>query len=446
MRVGYARVSTGEQDEALVQQMARLEKTGLDKIFADIKSGKSNNRKEFNKLIALCKKGEVKEIVITRIDRLARSMVSMSKAIALFEEMGIKLTILDAPIDDISNPFSKFSINQMGALAQFESDLLQSRVRHGYNYFREKNKAPSHVPFGYTRIDEKYAPDLSLHESGKTNWAIAREIIDWMIANKSSIRGTAHHTQAWYGLRWSITGFHNWIKNPVLRGHTRYNVHNKQHKPELWDIRKDTHVALIDASTDEQLQALLINNQRIWGGNRLQGNRGTGLLSGQIYCGCCDGKCYVSRKDKDLLVCNKRNVYGKSYCSNKKATSLSKVCDFVDAALAEKAIMLRDFVFSEDEPEPRELVELKAKLESLEKIPKDDVIEDAIAKIKVKIHQHKKVTPNLALVDEWVQTFSDIRYFQLLPQDRKSELYRKFLSAVVIDNGSIVLVEFVDIV
>jgi hypothetical protein len=38
------------------------------------------------------------------------------------------------------------------------------------------------------------------------------------------------------------------------------------------------------------------------------------------------------------------------------------------------------------------------------RIPKDDVIEDAIAKIKVKIHQYKKITPNLALVDEWVHT------------------------------------------
>jgi site-specific DNA recombinase len=446
MRVGYARVSTGEQDDALVQQMARLQKTGVDKIFSDIKSGKSNKRQEFNKLLSLCKKGEIKEIVITRIDRLARSVVSMSRAIALFEEMNIKLTILDAPVEDISNPFSKFSINQMGALAQFESDLLQSRVKHGYNYFREKNKAPSHVPFGYIRIDERYAPDLNLQESGKSNWTIAREIIDWMIANKASIRGTTHYTQSQYGIRWSITGFHNWLKNPVLRGHTRYNVHNKQHKPELWDVRKDTHTALIDPITDEQLQSLMEHNQRIWGGNRLQGNRGTSLLSGQIYCNCCGGKCYISRKDKDLLTCSKRNTYGKTYCSNKRATPLPQVVEYVDNALSQRAIALRDYALSEDEPESNELIELRHKLESLEKIPKDDVIEDAIAKIKVKIHQYKKITFNLALVDEWVHTFSDIRYFQLLPQENKSELYRKFLHAVVIDSGSVVRVEFVDIV
>lgn len=190
VKVGYVRVSTGEQEEALVQQTERIKKAGVTIIFSDVKSGRSDNRIEFNKLLEQCRNGEISEIVITRIDRLARSIVTINKAIALFNQMGIKLIILDSPVDDLQNPFAKFSLNQMGALAEFELDLLQNRVKHGYNHFREQGKACPQPPFGYARIDEKYVPDLSLHDSGKTHWAIANEIIEYLLTNQSSIRKT----------------------------------------------------------------------------------------------------------------------------------------------------------------------------------------------------------------------------------------------------------------
>jgi len=83
MRVGYVRVSTGEQEEALIQQTERIKKAGVSLIFSDVKSGRSDNRTEFNKLLEACQKGDISEIVITRIDRLARSIVTINKAVAL---------------------------------------------------------------------------------------------------------------------------------------------------------------------------------------------------------------------------------------------------------------------------------------------------------------------------------------------------------------------------
>jgi DNA invertase Pin-like site-specific DNA recombinase len=447
MKVGYARVSTGEQSDALTQQIARLEKSGVVQIFSDIKSGRKSDRKEFNKLLAAVKRGEVAEIVITRIDRLARSVVSMSKAIALLEECKVKLTILDAPIEDISNPFSKFSINQMSALAQFESDLLQNRVRHGFDYFREQNKASGKVPFGYRRENERYVPDDTLHPSGKTNWAIAGEIIDHIISNNSPIRGTTHWIQETYGITWSVTGFQNWLKNPTLRGHTRYNVRNLQHHPEKWDIRPDTHAALISPSKDAQLQFVMSENKRRWGANRDQGNRGTSLLSGQIFCGCCDGKCYVNRKGKDILICNKRSVYGKAYCSNKYGTPLPFVTLAVDAELCKRAIALRDFAFDEDIPDPPELAQLKNSLDNLLKMPSNEFIDDAIAGLRSRISQMqvKKDTPNLRLIDEWVQIFGDIQFFASLPHSERFQLYRRFVKRVFIANREIIKIELVEI-
>ncbi|GJD15131.1 resolvase domain-containing protein [Rivularia sp. IAM M-261] len=444
MRVGYARVSTGEQDDALTQQIARLEKAGVCKIFSDIKSGKSNNRQNFNKLLTLCRQGKITEIVVTRLDRLARSVVTISKAITLFEEQHIKLIILDAPIEDISNPFSKFSINQMGALAQFESDLLQSRVIHGYNYFREQTKACPQPPFGYRRENEKYVPDLTLHESGKSNWVIAREIIDWFLSNQSTIRGTIHHVYEVYKIRFSTTGLTNWLKNPTLRGHTCYNRKFNNARPELWDVRKDTHTPLIDEEIYREIETLLSENRRRWGRNN-KGETGKGLLSGLVYCGCCGGKCYV-RRNKNLLACKQRAEYGETYCTNKKSTSLIYICEFLDRALSEHANRLREYALSEEPTESPEVIELRATLANLQKLPQNNAIDDAIAKIKIQILQHQKVAYPSELIDEWVNTFSNVQFFKLMPEQEKAELYRKFVRSVTVLSGNITDIKLVDII
>jgi hypothetical protein len=75
--VGYARVSSREQAEdsqALQQQIARLKSAGATEIFQDIQSGSRDDRPALKQLINLVRKKEVDEVIITRIDRLARSL------------------------------------------------------------------------------------------------------------------------------------------------------------------------------------------------------------------------------------------------------------------------------------------------------------------------------------------------------------------------------------
>jgi site-specific DNA recombinase len=443
MRVGYARVSTGEQDDALTQQIARLEKAGISQLFSDVKSGKSNNRNQYNKMITLCRQGKITEIVITRIDRLARSVVTISKAIALFEEMKIKLVILDAPIGDISNPFSKFSINQMGALAQFESDLLQSRINHGYNYFREQNKACPHVPFGYKRKNECYILDSKLHESGKTISYIAREIIDWMLKNRAPIRKTIHYIWETYSIRFSATGFTNWLKNPVLRGHTRYNAKLNSNRPELWDIRRDTHTPLIDESTYQAIESLLANNRRLWGVNNV-GGAGKSLLSGLVICGCCGSKCYRGKSRKERIYCKARGMYGAYYCANKSGVNSEDIVKLIDVELTKRAISIRDNLLIEDNLESPQVIELKKMLADLERLPQNEAIDDAIAKIKTQIHNHKKIPPNRDDIDSWVETLSDMRFLTNVNVIDKAEIYRKFVKSVTILSGNVIDIQLIN--
>ena len=71
--LGYVRVSSREQalnSHALEQQIARLENAGVDLVICDVQSGKKDNRPGLKRLLAMIERGEVSEVVITRIDRL----------------------------------------------------------------------------------------------------------------------------------------------------------------------------------------------------------------------------------------------------------------------------------------------------------------------------------------------------------------------------------------
>lgn len=456
MRVGYVRVSTGEQEEALVQQTERIKKAGVSMIFSDVKSGRSNDRTEFNKLLDACRNGDITEIVITRIDRLARSIVTINKAVALFNKLSIKLIILDSPVDDLENPFTKFSLNQMGALAEFELDLIQNRVKHGFKHLREQGKASPPVPFGYKRVDGYYQPDLSVHQlsdkSTKTKWAIAKDIIEYLLTNKKSIRATIQYFLKEYDIKFSTTGLTNWLHNPTLRGHTRYGVRANRNNPENWDIRYNTHEPLITHETYEQILALLAENSRRWGRNGNTSKVGKGLLSGQMFCGDCGGKMYAHSKPYTPIYCKKRGMYGSDFCKNKKTIHLAKVIETVDKALTEKAVALKDLIVnsqSQEETETAEVLELRNTLENLQKLPPNAAIEEAIVKIKLQIVEFQKHSSDTIVfraeqVKEFVDLFSDSRLYKNMKESVKIKLYKKFIKSVTILSGEVVAVNFIE--
>ncbi|BAZ41431.1 resolvase domain-containing protein [Calothrix sp. NIES-4101] len=456
MRVGYTRVSKFEQEDALVQQTARIEKAGCSLIFSDIESGRSDRRKNFNKMLAMCREGDITEVVITRIDRLARSVMTIAKTVSLLESLNIKLVILDAPVEDSSSPFGWFSLNQMAGLAEFESRLLQSRVNHGLAHFRDQNKA-CQPPFGYAKEDGKYIPDTSVHEgSGKTHWLIASEIIDYFLIPKASLRNTIQFFIEKYNIKFSPPGLRAWLRNPVLQGHTRYNVKFNRVNPDKWDIRENTHQPLISKEVYQQIETRLSENRRLWGRNfdgATSNTVGLHLLSGQLICGCCGSKCYVHDKKKAMGVrCKKRRIYGNSVCTNKTAVPLLKIIDAVDQALCKKAFELNNYVVTSqpDREDTPEIIELKSRLDVLRSLPQDSIILDAIEKTILKIQQLQQQNTHAAslglrLQKELVKTFGDSEFLQVVPETTKRELYKKFVKEVTVLNGVVVNVLLVDV-
>lgn len=116
--VGYARVSTREQSKnthALEQQIARLKQAGATEIFSDVESGRQGRgdlRPDYNRLMKLVRKKEVEQVIITRLDRLTRSLPTLRRAVDDFRNTGVNLVALDDSID-MATAAGKFHLNML---------------------------------------------------------------------------------------------------------------------------------------------------------------------------------------------------------------------------------------------------------------------------------------------------------------------------------------------
>lgn len=447
MKVGYVRVSTREQDEgnALEQQTARVEKAGAVLIFSDVESGRSDKRKEFNKMLTMCKQGKVSEVICTRIDRLGRSVVSIHKAIATFEQYKVKLTVLDAPVDP-SSPFGWFSINQMAGLAEFESRLLSSRIKHGLSYFREQKKASPRPPFGYCRVEEKYAPDMSLH-MGKSKWAIASEIVRYFLEDGVTLRKAAKWILDKYEISWTAAGLRYWLLNPVLQGHTAYNIHGNLNKPENWEIHRNTHTPLISRNQFKLIQRKFEDNRHKYS----YGNNKNGAelipLAGQIICGSCGYKCFYKKSKYQTyrIRCKKHENLGDAFCTNKISSYLPDIISAVDQALVRRHREIEEYAIANINAKPKETPDMVAKLEQLKALkilPQNPIIQDAIDRtlLEIQVLKQKEVTAkqiNYELFDILSFCVSNIEYWSDLPWKDKQPIYRDLVDYVKVLNGEI---------
>ncbi|QIR36292.1 recombinase family protein [Tolypothrix sp. PCC 7910] len=338
---GYARVSTQEQAEefdALNQQVARLKAAGATEVLIDIESGRNDERKQYNELLKLVQQNQVDEIIITRVDRLGRSVITIHKAIDVFVRHNVNLRILDAPVDP-NSPFGWFSINQMSGLAEFESRLLSQRIRHGNNYFRQQLKycVP---PFGYTKDEnQRLTPNHNIHaKSGKTYFELAKIIIDLTLSMRS-LKDVCDYIYTEYEIVFSIAGLRDWVKNPALQGHTAYFFRKKKGINREPIINFNTHEALITAATVEAIQHKLSENKKYRSSTK--STRGDYPLAGLIKCAHCGGSMYRNfsrhKTRVEYIRCVNYNKPGKYHCENSKCTRLREIIAQTIAALCENA-------------------------------------------------------------------------------------------------------------
>jgi len=126
MKIGYVRVSKQEQHEAL--QIDALKAAGCEKWFVDKMTGSKAERKGLDEALAYVRPGDT--FVVWKLDRAGRSLTHLIELLKGLQERGIEFISLTEQIDT-TTPGGKLIFHLMGALAEFERDLIRERTNAG---------------------------------------------------------------------------------------------------------------------------------------------------------------------------------------------------------------------------------------------------------------------------------------------------------------------------
>lgn len=135
MLVGYARVSTLDQNPAL--QIDALKGAGCERIFIEKASGAQRDRPELNAALNYVRAGDI--LVVWKLDRLARSMRQLIETVEDLQSRGIELRSLTENIDT-ATAGGRLVFHLFGALAEFERAVIRERTNAGLQAARERGK------------------------------------------------------------------------------------------------------------------------------------------------------------------------------------------------------------------------------------------------------------------------------------------------------------------
>jgi DNA invertase Pin-like site-specific DNA recombinase len=156
--VGYARVSSTGQ--SLDVQLEKLNRYGCTKLFQEKKSGTDDNRPQLKACLEYLREGD--KLVITKLDRMARSTNHLTSIAADLAKRGVGLIVLDQNIDT-STPTGKLMFNVLASIAEFENDIRRERQTDGIAKALDKG-----VKFGPKNklTDDQIAELKAKRESG----------------------------------------------------------------------------------------------------------------------------------------------------------------------------------------------------------------------------------------------------------------------------------------
>lgn len=141
MLVGYARVSTQDQNPAL--QLDALKAAGCDRLFVEKASGAQRDRPELKAAIGFARAGDT--LIVWKLDRLARSMRQLIETVEGLAEIGIGFRSLTEAIDT-TTAGGKLVFHIFGALAEFERSIIRERTRAGLEAARMRGRRGGRRP------------------------------------------------------------------------------------------------------------------------------------------------------------------------------------------------------------------------------------------------------------------------------------------------------------
>jgi DNA invertase Pin-like site-specific DNA recombinase len=192
--VGYARVSSTGQDLAV--QLERLEGAGCEKVFREKRSGVDAGRPELKRCLEYLREGDT--LLVTKIDRLARSTSDLYRIVSLLAEKGVAFKVTDDSSIDTTSRTGKLVMGILALIAEFENDIRRERQMDGIAKAHERGirfgRKPQLVPEVVEQIK-------GLRERGATVPEIMRrtgfsKASVYRALGSASARGEAHQPRS----------------------------------------------------------------------------------------------------------------------------------------------------------------------------------------------------------------------------------------------------------
>ncbi len=153
---GYARTSTDDQKAGLEDQRTKLQAAGCDRVFVEEASaGEGRDRPKLDTLIGdLLDRDDV--LVVTKLDRLARSTSDLLRIVRQLDKLGAALRILDLSGSDTDtrSPMGRLLLTVLSAIAQFERELMLERQRVGIAAAKQEGKYKGRKPTARAKTDD----------------------------------------------------------------------------------------------------------------------------------------------------------------------------------------------------------------------------------------------------------------------------------------------------
>jgi DNA invertase Pin-like site-specific DNA recombinase len=168
MIVGYARTSTVEQVAGFEAQERDLRGAGCEKLFSEQVSSVAS-RAQLEAVLDYLRDGDV--LVVTKLDRLARSVADLCAIVKRIEAKGATLRILAMSLDT-STPTGRLMLNVIGSVAQFEREVMLERQREGIAKAKGEGRYKGRAPTARAKAEDI----RRLASEGRTREGIAKEL------------------------------------------------------------------------------------------------------------------------------------------------------------------------------------------------------------------------------------------------------------------------------
>jgi DNA invertase Pin-like site-specific DNA recombinase len=155
MKYGYARVSTVSQD--FESQLQSLEKEGCNQIYSEKFTGTKADRPKFKELLSLLREGDT--LVVTKLDRFARSTVDAINTVKELFERGVKVHILNMGLVE-NTPTGRLIFSVMSAFAEFERDMIVERTQEGKAIAKQRDDFREGRPNKFSKKQLEHAIKL----------------------------------------------------------------------------------------------------------------------------------------------------------------------------------------------------------------------------------------------------------------------------------------------